>query len=109
MPPALRPAALTGLLAALVFPPAAFGADGVLDSAMYADPEIPTARVVKVFPPRLVPLWLQTLEGPEADLRCQAAAAIALGRQRGMPGLEATVPALLRALDRPDQHPTVRL
>ena len=70
---------------------------------------IPAARVVKAFPPRLTSLWLGALERPDNDLKCQAAATIALARRRGMPGLEKAVPALLRALDQPEQHPTVRL
>jgi HEAT repeat protein len=87
----------------------AFAVDEVLDSPMYSDPTIPLARVVKVFPPRLTPLWLQALERPENELKCQAATTIALAHRRGMPGLEATVEPLLRALDQPEQHPTVRL
>ncbi|MFO0841319.1 MAG: HEAT repeat domain-containing protein [Gemmataceae bacterium] len=83
--------------------------DEVIDSVMYTDPAIPRARVVKVFSPRLIPLWLQALERPEKDLKCQAAAAIVLGQRRGMPGLKETVAPLRRALDQPDQHPTVRL
>jgi HEAT repeat protein len=83
--------------------------DEVLDSVMYTDPEIPVARVVKVFPPRLTTLWLRALERPEKDLKRQAAATIALAHQRGMPGLETTVTPLLRTLDQPEQHPTVRL
>src|SRR5437773_8908019 len=83
--------------------------DEAIDSVMDTDPDIPTARVVKVFPPRLTALWLQALERPEKELKCQAAAAIALAHRRGMPGLETTVPPLLRVLDQPEQHSTVRL
>jgi hypothetical protein len=43
-------------------------ADEVIDLVMYTDPDVPTARVVKVFPPRLTSLWLQALERPENDL-----------------------------------------
>src|SRR5581483_7006164 len=75
-------------LAAAPPPPAA---DDVVDSVMYADPLVPSARVVKVFSPRLLPLWLKALERPENDLKCQAAATIALAKRRGMPGLEAAV------------------
>jgi HEAT repeat protein len=87
----------------------ALAADEVIDSVLYTDPDIPVARVVKVFPKRLTALWLQALERPENDLKCQAAAAIVLAHRRGMSGLEATVTPLLRALDQPEQHPTVRL
>jgi HEAT repeat protein len=89
--------------------PAHAAVDEVIDSVLYTDPDVPSARVVKVFPPRLTGLWLQALERPENDLKCQAAAAIALAHRRGMPGLEATAAPLLRALDQPGQHPTVRL
>ena len=84
MPRALRPT-LAVFLTALALSPAAPGADEALDAVMYADPELPAARVVKVFPPRLLPLWLTALDGPEAESRVQAANAIALGKRRGMP------------------------
>jgi HEAT repeat protein len=83
--------------------------DEAIDSVIYTDPDVPQARVVKVFPPRLTGLWLRALGRPENDLKCQAAATIALAHRRGMPGLEATVDPLLRALDQDGQHPTVRL
>jgi HEAT repeat protein len=83
--------------------------DEAIDSIMYTHPDVPTARVVPVFPPRLISLWLQALERPENDLKYQAAGTIALAHRRGMSGLEVTIPALLRTLDGPEQHPTVRL
>src|SRR5262245_64974831 len=75
----------------------AWAADPVLDSVMYSDPKVPAAQVVKVFPPRLLPLWLAALERPEDDLKCQAAAAIALARKREMPSLAAAVSPLVRS------------
>jgi HEAT repeat protein len=87
----------------------AYAVDEVIDSVLFTDPDIPAARVVKVFPQRLTSLWLQALERPEKDLKCQSAATIALAHRRGMPGLETTVAPLIRALDQPEQHPTVRL
>src|SRR5947209_10113758 len=83
--------------------------DEVIDSPMYQDPELPVPRLVPVFPEKAKGLWLKALERPEADLRRQAADAITLAHQRGFKGMETTIPALLAALDRPDQHPTVRL
>src|SRR5262249_3255834 len=83
--------------------------DEAIDSVMFTDPEIPLARVVKVFPERLLALWLRALDRPEKDLKCQAAATIVLAHCRGMPGLEATVAPLLRTLDQPEQHPPVCL
>jgi HEAT repeat protein len=104
-----RSAVLLPCLLLSVGPVAAAPPDEVIDSVMYTDPAIPAAKVVKVFPPRLTPLWLRALERPENDLKCQAAAAIALGQRRGMPGLKTTVAPLLRTLDQAEQHPAVRL
>jgi HEAT repeat protein len=81
----------------------------VLDHAMLRDPELPAPTEVVVFRESHAGLWLQALDRPEADLRCQAALAIAEARRLGMQGLERAVPALVREVTRPDQHPTVRL
>lgn len=89
--------------------PAVARADDPIDSPMDRDPVIPAAKAVPAFPPALVGLWLRALDRPEADYRCRAALAIAQGKERGMPGLDAAVPALTRELTRPDGHPTARL
>lgn len=94
------------LLLALAAPGPAL--DDVIDSPMYASPELPTARVVTVFRDAKG-LWLRALQRPEADFRCKAADAIALAARRGVTGLETTVAPLWDALDLPDQHPAVRL
>src|SRR5262245_54575929 len=47
----------------------AFAADEVIDSVMYKDPDVPTARAVKLFPPRLTSLWLKALERPDLDVK----------------------------------------
>jgi hypothetical protein len=83
--------------------------DTIIDSPMYIDPKLPSATVVKVFSPRLLPLWTQALERPENEIKLQTASTIAFARRRGMPGLESTVPALLRVLDKPEQNASVRL
>ncbi len=90
-------------------PSSAFAIDEVIDSVMYKDPDVPLAQIVKVFPPRLTALWLWALEQPDSDLKCRAAATIALAQRRGMPGLETTIAPLLQTLDQPGQHPSVRL
>jgi HEAT repeat protein len=105
----LRLAYLLSLLCGLLAAAPAGAVDEVIDSVMYRDPEIPVARVVKVFPPGLSARWLRALDRPENDLKCQAAATIALAHRHGMPGLDSAVGPLLRALDEPAQHPTVRL
>src|SRR6266481_5057720 len=83
--------------------------DDVIDSPMYKSPDLPMPRVVMVFPEEAIGLWLKALERPEADMRCKAADAIALAQRRGVKGLAATIAPLLAALDRADQHATVRL
>jgi HEAT repeat protein len=108
-PIGLLPCLLLGAVCGLGTPSTAFSVDEAIDSIMYTDPDIPAARVMKVFPQRLTGLWLRALERPEKDLKCQAAAAIALAHRRGMSGLETTVTPLLRTLDQPEQHSTVRL
>jgi HEAT repeat protein len=84
-------------------------AEDVVDSPMYRDPDLPKPRIVKLFPDRCIPLWLQALERPEADFRSKAALTIAEAREAGMAGLEVTIPSLIRELERTDQHPSVRL
>jgi HEAT repeat protein len=76
---------------------------------MYREPDLPFSREVPVFPERAKALWLRALERPEAEMRCRAAETIAQAHRRGMKGLETTIPALVAALDRAEQHPAVRL
>ena len=84
-------------------------ADDLIDSIMYTDPEIPMGKRVVLFQKGLADLWVAALDRPDADTRTQAATAIALGKKRGVPGLESAIPALKRELDREDQHPVVRV
>lgn len=79
------------------------------DSPMLRDPELPVAKEMPVFSESLAVLWLQALDRPEADYRCQAALAVAEAHRQGMKGLARAMPQLIRELDKPDQHPTVRL
>jgi HEAT repeat protein len=103
------PTAYCLLLTAYFLLPTARAEESVIDSPMYRNPELAMPRTVKTFAKGLTELWLQALERPEADYKAQAALAIGFAHEHGMKGLETTVPALERELDRPDQHPTVRL
>jgi hypothetical protein len=76
---------------------------------MYQLPDVPAARVVKVFPERVKPLWAKALARPEADLKCQAAGAIARAARSGVKGLDSLIAPLVSELDRPEQHPSARL
>jgi HEAT repeat protein len=83
--------------------------DKVIDSPMYHSPDLPFPPSKLVFPEETKALWLRALERPDAETRCQAAEALDLAHRRGVKGMETTIPTLLAALDREDQHPTVRL
>src|SRR5262249_47399330 len=83
--------------------------DEVIDSPMYKSPELPVRPVEITFPEGAIALWVKALGRPEVDLKCQAAQAVSKAQRRGVKGLEVTVAPLLEALDKPDQHPTVRL
>jgi HEAT repeat protein len=94
----------------LLVPGSAAGAfDELIDSPMYRLPALPLAPNEIVFPDELKGLWLRALERPEAEMRLRAAEAITLAQQRGMKGLESTIPRLIAALDAPDQHEAVRV
>jgi hypothetical protein len=84
-------------------------ADDPIDSPMYRRPELPVPTVVKTFPKQLTGPWLQALDRPEVDFRCQAALTVAAAHEQGMAGLAVAVPPLTREVERADQHPTVRL
>lgn len=81
----------------------------LIDSPMYQLPELPEPCLAPALPDGIKELWLRALERPEADLRRQAADAIALAHRRGFPGFDSTIPALQAALAKTDQHPAVRL
>ncbi len=76
---------------------------------MFNDPKIEVPPEYFDFDPRLKELWLEALARPEADLKIEAAKAIALAYSRGMPDLKGTAEQLTAALDEPDLHPIAAL
>src|SRR5262245_14727996 len=100
---------LSCLLAALLAPSTVHAQEPVIDFPEFADPSIPSATPVKVFPERLLVLWLQALARPESDYKWHAAAAIAQAHRRGMPGLNAAVEPLQRTLEQQGAEASVRL
>ena len=80
------------LVAAPVLPAGPAG----VDSAMDRDPGLPPPPVVYRLPAGLPGLWVEALGRPEADLKCQAARAIATAHERGMAGMGVTAGALAR-------------
>jgi HEAT repeat protein len=89
----------------LLSPPAA---EEIVDAPMYRDPDLPEPTVI-VDHVDAKALWLKALARPEAEPPCRTAEAVALAQRRGVKGLEVMVTPLRTALDRPDQHPAVRL
>jgi HEAT repeat protein len=80
-----------------------------IDSPMTTDPLILVSEAVPTFPPGILDLWMKALERPEHEARGKAAASMALAHQRGMAGVSAAVPALVRALEVDDQPASVRV
>jgi HEAT repeat protein len=82
--------------------------DPVIDSAMYHDPELPQVPRLRHFPEGAKPLWVKALARPEADLKCQAADAIARAAREGVKGIDTMTAPLVEELDRPEQNPSAR-
>ena len=86
--------------------------DDRIDWPMYEDPVVKLQDTVIIYPPRLVPLWVQAMERPKstATLRLSIAATVTKAFRDGVPGvLEQTSPVLLSMVGKPDPHPKVRL
>ncbi|HEV3236486.1 MAG TPA: hypothetical protein VGZ25_05830 [Gemmataceae bacterium] len=83
--------------------------DEVIDSPMYLVPELPKTRIEYGFPEKLLDLWLKALEQPGDEVKCQAAAAIALANEKGMKGLDRAVEPLRSTLDQAAPNSVVRL
>ncbi|NLF71601.1 MAG: hypothetical protein GX575_21425 [Candidatus Anammoximicrobium sp.] len=75
-----------------------------LDFVMFADPRLDLPPDEMRFQPELLPLWLAALDSPEADLRQQAARALARAHAHGMPGLDAAIGPLTRNLQESDRQ-----
>jgi len=84
-------------------------ADNPIDSEMDSSLEFPTPRVVNSFPKDIAKVWIQALDRPVVETKVAAAQSIALAHRLGMTELNITFAPLTRELDRPGQHPTVRL
>lgn len=76
--------------------------------AMDSDPNIPIPDPVKFFSKAYLPLWLQALARPEADLQRQAAETFAQAHEFGFPGMTDARPRLLEILTAEKTHPTAR-
>jgi HEAT repeat protein len=72
--------------------------DLAVDQLQQLDPLVKLPREVATFSKKLLPLWEQALDRPDAEPRRLAIDTIRLARSRGMEGLEVTVPRLTKAL-----------
>ena len=72
--------------------------DLAVDQLQQLDPLVKLPPEVAAFSKKLLPLWEQALDRPDAEPRRLAIDAIRLARSRGMEGLEVTVPRLTKAL-----------
>ncbi|MBW3541394.1 MAG: HEAT repeat domain-containing protein [Planctomycetes bacterium] len=80
-----------------------------LDYARDQDPRLSLPAPIRVFSPKLLPLWRQALARPEIDYKRLTADTIADAHRRGMPGLDVTAERLRRLLEGDDEHRLVRL
>ena len=80
----------------------------VIDYAMDSDPQLDGFKSKQVFSEKYLPLWLQALDRPEADLQRLAAATVALAHQQGAPEMAQAKPALLRILEARQTQPASR-
>src|SRR5262245_24614147 len=96
----LRSFALTASLAVccLLSPSHLYGQGPWIDSPMYRDPDLPRAKVTRVFPEKAKGLWRKALKSPQVDQRCKAAEAFSLATRRGVTGLADAIPDLVEAL-----------
>lgn len=72
--------------------------DLAVDQVQQLDPLVKLPPEVAAFSKKLLPLWEQALDRPDAEPRRLAIDTIRLARSRGMEGLEVTVPRLTKAL-----------
>lgn len=84
-------------------------ASELIDSPMYRNPDLPAPPVEIVIPEGAKEQWLRALERPEVDYRSRAADAIARAHRLGVEGMDTTAGPLRTALDKADEHPSVRL
>jgi HEAT repeat protein len=101
-------AGFLGLIAIVAFRGVCHG-QSPIDSVMDRNPPVPMAKAVKIYAAELPALWIEALSHRDVETRVAAAQTIAAAHREGMPGLEAAIAPLIRALDQPGQHSTVRL
>ena len=69
-----------------------------IDFVMERDPEITPVPTVMVFSPKVLPLWLEALARPEAQMQRMAAETIADARAFDLPDIEKAKPGLIKVV-----------
>jgi HEAT repeat protein len=103
-----RGIAVFGAIVGLADLPAS-AAEVRIDHVTEFDPKADAPPDILRYPPRLKELWLAALGRPEAEMKRQAASAIAEAHRSRVPEMAQTVPALEKVLQAPEQSRTVRL
>ena len=78
------------------------------DYAMDSDPLLTDLSVIKAYSDKYLPLWLQALGRPEADLQRLAAETVAQAHLDGTPKMDQAKPALIRIVSTKETHPSAR-
>ncbi|MFN0018157.1 MAG: hypothetical protein ACKVP0_07860 [Pirellulaceae bacterium] len=81
----------------------------VVNYAMDSDPLLDEFKTKKVFSEKYLPLWLQALDRPDADLQRLAAASVAKAHHDGYGIMDPAKPALLRIVSAKDSHHASRI
>lgn len=75
---------------------------------MDSDPLLPVLSFRKAYSDKYLPLWLQALDRPEADLQSLAAETVAQAHLEGIPKMIEAKPALARIVASKEAHPAAR-
>ena len=79
-----------------------------IDLAMEHDPDVTPPKTVMVFAEKLLPLWLQALARPEAEMQRMAAESISQAHRFQLPDIETAKPALRKVVSAESTHTAAR-
>ncbi|WP_182870134.1 HEAT repeat domain-containing protein [Stieleria mannarensis] len=79
-----------------------------VDDVMGTDPTFPYRETQLVISNDAIPLWIEALGKPNAQLQRVTADTIAIAHRRGMDGIDAALPALVGLAEQNDLAPSVR-
>ena len=79
-----------------------------VEFAMDHDPEVTAPEPVMIFPENVLPLWLNALARPEAEMQRMAAETIADSHAFDLPNIQTAKPALTKIVSAEASHSAVR-